>query len=95
MDENVSLYPSAEHDKHVLYTLVEAYGRELAVMREIVTRLDKTIFGNGSPGALARMEERHESLRKSLEAKIDRMTYAALFAAVAFVGQLLILLLKK
>lgn len=45
--------------------LSEANGRELAVMKTVLDRLDKSLFGNGQPGIV----KEHETRLKSIEAK--------------------------
>ena len=66
-------FPCDQHEREMetIRAVAEASRRDLAVMQEILRRLDKAIFGNGTPGLIDRIE-------KLDEAKIDSKEYEIL-----------------
>ena len=86
--------------------LLRKHGEDLKVVQEVIRRMDKAIFGNGTPGFISQMEDRHVELekrlmerqdsdRKEVNGKLDRMFYAILAGALTLAINVLLMLLKK
>jgi len=72
-DSDDDVYPCEKHERSIeelerrigmLAVLRDSTTKEIAVMQEIIKRLEHSLFGNGQPGALAKLEEADKSLSK-------------------------------
>lgn len=54
----------SEDDWQWVKSTLEDYGRELAIASTFLRKLDKSLFGNGQPGLIQRLEERVDNLEK-------------------------------
>jgi predicted RecB family endonuclease len=71
-----------------LKVMAEQASIDLKVMQKVVEMLQKSLFGNGQPGIVQKLETRMETWEKRLT-KIERLIYIAggVFIAVKFLTE--------
>lgn len=60
MPEGRQSYPCEDHDQRIraIHALVETMLVEVAVMKTVVNSLQKSLYGNGQPGELDRINKK-------------------------------------